>query len=1194
MNGVNGVNGASSATDPPAAGTATILGQARVELTDEVRIVGPEGAQVTDLGGRQVRLVLALLATEHRRPVAREELAEAIWPGRLPSSWEGALRGLVSKVRSVLTQAGFDGEAMVSGAFGCYQLRLPPEVQVDIEVAADDLADADEALAGGELRLAEAAAAVGVAVAVRPFLPGDEGAWVDVMRERLRRHALHGLEVLAQVHLGRQAPRLAVADAERMLTLDPFRESAYRLLMAAHAAAGSRGEALRAYERCRHLLAEELGVSPAEETEAAYVALLGTESTDAARSRTAAPPPASAPLLPAIPEGIFVGRRSELAQVANRFERVAAGRGQLVVLTGEAGIGKTALALESIADLRTRGATVLYGRCSADAVIPYEPVAEALARYMSTCPTTELREEATRAGTALLRLLPELATRLPDMHAGQSSDPESDRALLFGAVTRLLASIARRAPLLLAIDDVHLATTPTLLLIRQIVRATAHDAVLVILTRRPEPGADELDTCFAELDPTRATELEIEGLDLQAVGDLVGSYTTANATGGPSLADTLHARTSGHPLLLRELLAIAQDDGADLATEVPTNVRQLVTRRLRHLPEPVAGAMRLAAVLGRDFDFDLLGRCSMLGDEELLDALDQGVVARLIAEAPDNPGRYSFRHALVRDAVYEELGATRRALLHHRVAQAIEDRARGRLEQVLPELAFHFLAAGGQGDVAKAIDYAQRAADQATSATAYEEAATLLARALDLVRRGPADAEAEATLLLCLGEAQTRSGTRTEARQSFLDAAAVARAANLGRALARSALGYGLGLGGTGFVDHLDPELVGLLEEALTALGDDDSVLRARLLARLAIEQYYAPGGGRREELGRAAVAVAARAADVHTELVALYSRHWSMLAPEGVDERLELGERLLFMASDAGDAEMEYRGHHCRLRALIEQGRLGELEGSFAACRRLAGELRQPFYLWHSTALHALRHTIAGEPEAAKAEAARALELGERREAIPARSLYATQMFNYHLAAGDLGKVVGPFAALAESQARPYGWACAQAWAYAELDRRLEAEKAFGRVLGWSFDAIPRDGNWVIAVAMIGLTCAYLERRREAEVLYAMLEPFATQVALNGPGVATIGSASIALGALAATFGRHDDAVEHLRRALVTDMPLGRAIAARELARVLIRPDPREARVVIREGLMTTERHEMWALRRQLLALRAESEKAR
>jgi ABC-type transport system substrate-binding protein/DNA-binding SARP family transcriptional activator/streptogramin lyase len=246
--------------------------------------------------GRQGRLLFAYLVLEQGRPLPRDELAEALWGDTLPATWEKALTVLVSKLRTLLAQAGVDGTRALTSAFGCYRLELPADTWVDVVVAADSARDAERALAAGDDQQAMAAALHAESLTRSAFLPGESTPWVDRKRRELADVRWRALHALGEVYLGVGEWSRAAAWAEQAVTLEPFRETGYRLLMQAHAGAGNRAEALQIYDRCRRLLDDELGAYPSPETEEIYQRLLEAPSK---RTSPAPPPAQSQP--PAVP-----------------------------------------------------------------------------------------------------------------------------------------------------------------------------------------------------------------------------------------------------------------------------------------------------------------------------------------------------------------------------------------------------------------------------------------------------------------------------------------------------------------------------------------------------------------------------------------------------------------------------------------------------------------------------------------------------------------------------------------------------------------------------------------------------------------------------------------------------------------------------------------------------------------------------
>jgi DNA-binding SARP family transcriptional activator len=224
------------------------------------------------LPGRQGRVAFAMLAAEHA-PISKDVIADELWAGEPPPSWEVALRAVMSKVRAAVGEVGLDGDALTH-AFGCYHLRLPADAWIDLEAAADAVHRGETALAKDDLEGAMGWSLAANAIARRGFLPTEEGRWVAQRRAELQDIHLRALECRARVQLARRQYGAASRDAERVIGFEPFRESAHRLLMSAHAGAGNRAQALRAYERCRATLADELGTGPSAETESLYLEIL--------------------------------------------------------------------------------------------------------------------------------------------------------------------------------------------------------------------------------------------------------------------------------------------------------------------------------------------------------------------------------------------------------------------------------------------------------------------------------------------------------------------------------------------------------------------------------------------------------------------------------------------------------------------------------------------------------------------------------------------------------------------------------------------------------------------------------------------------------------------------------------------------------------------------------------------------------
>jgi len=1125
-------------------------GPVHVALVGAIALTGPAG--VLDegaLGGRQGRVAFAVLASSRHRPVPKEELADALWPDELPASWQPALRGIVTKVRSALTAVGLDGARVIRSAFGCYQLALPPDATVDIEAAADAVETAESALAAGHAAQARALAESAAAIASQPFLPGEEGPFPERVRRELEALQLRALEILGRADLAVGDVGAAVAAAQAVLRIEPFRESAHRLLMSGYAAAGSRGEALRAYEGCRALLAEELGVRPSPETETAYLALLGEEASP--RPPPGSPAPAAvsvprAPPLPVLSDGPFVGREADMALVTDALGAAAAGRRQLLIISGETGVGKTRLALEGGWEAHRNGATVLYGAATEAGVLPYEPLVDAFSRYAASCPTPELAARLAAPAAALLRLLPEAAVRLPDVRPPASVDAETDRALLFTAGTAFLRRLAGAAPVVLILDDLHWAAVPSLLFFDYLLRHLADARLLVMGAYRTEDETPELSDTLAGLARQPGVRhVHLGGLDEKAVAELIA---LTGAEPAVALARFLLSRTDGNAFYVRELLSHLSGDGAP--ADVPESVHQLVAQRLRALRPSAAKLLGLAAVMGQQFDLALLEQVSSVTDaDELLDDLDEACRARLIEEV--GAGRYRFRLSLVHQVVYDDLGGTRRARLHQRVAEAMEAAGAGSTLPGAGALARHLAAAGPLGETAKAFDQALAAGDAYLEATAYERAAQFYAGALQVLARGPDDPARRCEALIRLGDAERRAG-KARHRQTLLDAARLAEQIGDAERLARAAVVNSRLWMVLGDVDR---DRVARLEAALTATPEP-SPIRARLLALLAVELTYSPPDRqRRRTLSTQALTLARRLGDEETLTQALLARCMALWDPDSLHERRRLIGEAARLVAAGHDPFIEIMVGMRRWDVGLEAADRADAEAGLAVADRHAEAVARPTLRWHVRVRQTTAAVIAGRLHDAAPLLQAAHELGRLSGQPDAETIFLAQLFFLRREQGRLGELADAVTGAATDHPVP-GWRAAIAGIHWEAGRTDRACEALERFMAEDYTGLPFDQGWLLLTTLAGEVSAGLGHLDSAAVLYERLVPYAGQVAIRPPG--GTGSVDRHLGQLAVALGRFDDAARHFRRATAMYTRLGApgwlARSQLESARLLVR----------------------------------------
>jgi DNA-binding SARP family transcriptional activator len=640
-------------------------------LTDEIT-----------LSGSQPRLVLAALARRPGSVVTADEIAEILWPEGRALHWEGAVRGVMSKVRSFLYV--LDPVALhLDNVAHTYRLVCSADVTTDIAEAEAEVAAAGNHMAAGRFDEASAAAAVAAAILEDRLVPGHEGEWLDLWRSQLaalRRRALR-LGSIANTARGNhdqaiELAALAVAD-------DAYDEESHRVLMASHLAAGNRAAALRAYGTCRRVLADDLGVPPSPETEALYLRLLAPEPV----GTTLAPRPTRR-LLPLVSDRPFVGRDDELAAITSAWQKARGGTRQVVMLHGGAGIGKSRLGLEAIR--LTGAANVLYGRSSAEQVIANEPFVEAIERHAERLGDDELARLVDGLEPDISALVSAVGSRLRRDHSTTGASPL--RPLPIEAVTTLLARVAS-TPTVLALDDLHWADASSLMLLQHVVRRLDRSTLLVLITYRDDhPVTPSVAAALADLhrcDECRS--IAVPGLSVHDVADLLRLTAMPNAD---QVGEELHRRTGGNCFYVTQVLSAAAESGEPFdPLQVPDTVNDVVRHRTATLSPTAQHLLAVAAVIGasvprRRFDpaiRDVDGAAE--GLEELIDR-------RFLLE--DEHGDFGFAHVIVRDAVYGQLSQHRVRRLHAAMARALIAEHQSDDEPTDSVLAHHIDQATGQ------------------------------------------------------------------------------------------------------------------------------------------------------------------------------------------------------------------------------------------------------------------------------------------------------------------------------------------------------------------------------------------------------------------------------------------------------------------------------------------------------------------
>ncbi len=1122
--------------------------QVIIELCGQLAVSVDGRRREAELPGRQGRLAVAFLALSPQA-VTRERLIAALWGEDAPAGQSQALNVVLSKLRRAL------GPDVLVNA-GERAVQLAPGAEIDLDAVQPALDAAFAARDRADWRAVVEAARGAEALADAGLLPGYEAPWLEDPRRRLEELGLQARELRGDAGLALGGAELAAAEraAQELVDRAPFRESGHLLLMRVREAQGNLAEALRVHERLRTLLRDELGVAPGPQVQAEFERMLKAESAEP-------PPPAaaaSAPLPPADPEAgqsffatrsgaAFVGRRGELERLHQHFELAVQGGRRLVLLEGEPGIGKTRLALQFMEACEADGALALYGRCDAETIVPYQPFVEALRRYVARVP------EAVRTWS------PELARVVPEV-AGSGGETDAEgRYRLFEAVAEVLSDIAGAQPVVLVLDDLHWADTPTLLMLRQTVRATEQSPLLVVASFRDTEQPVALVDVLVQMRREHFFEkIALGGLDEAEAERLIGEFGPRDVPA--HVGHTLWEETRGNPFFLEEM--VRQLGRGNGALELPEGIREVIGRRLATLSERTRDVLTTAAVMGREFRVEVLEALGAHDEDELDDVVDEGVAAHVIAEVPGVYGRCSFTHSLIRQTLYDGLTATRRARLHLRVGEALEQLEGAGAEPPLAELAHHFSLAPPARGAPRAVEYAERAARRAAEALAYEEAARLYEVALEALAAAGLDGERRCGLLLACGDAQTKAGAAADARATFRQAADAARGLGSARLLAQAALGYGSAGQMAGGVHDADG--VRLLEEALAAVGESDDSLRARLLARLAIELSFSDERERRAELSGEAVELARRVGDTSGLGFALVARHWSLWGPHNVQERLEAANDLLGLAKRSGDERLAIQGHRWRMIDLLELGEIDAVDVEIDAYAQIATRRRQVADALYVHIYRAMRCLLAGDFDRADEESREALRLGERLQDPNAGSATLLQAFVLRRERGGLERIEGAIRHYAESYATIPGWYCVLSLLHAESGRPDEAREALDGFARDEFRGLPLDGIWLGAIAHLAETAAVLGDATHAAALYELLEPYADRNVAIGWASTCYGSASRQLGLLADVLGRREQAIAHFEVALAMNERMrARPWVARtqvELARVLPREDGRAA----------------------------------
>jgi DNA-binding SARP family transcriptional activator len=706
---------------------------------------------------KSARQILKYLLTRPQHRVLKEEVLELFWPESEPDAAATSLRTSVHRIRQALEPGAraADGSVIVVDRD---TIALRPGVQIWIDADAFERLAQEAQRTGRPLALLEEACALYAG----DYLPEDvDEDWAAQRRDALRRTWSELAFELAQAHLQRGDPQAAVPALQLLLRSDRCDERAAHELMRVKLQLGQRSEALRVFQSLETALREELGVEPSERTRALQRQLASQQGTRQRAVFTCAY---------SFPEpGQFIGREAELARLQPIID---AGRssGQAVFISAPAGTGKSALAGALLRSARAAGVLCLAGAAYDERVgVPLAAFQEALTDYVLAASSSPLDADVADAASQLIETVRDVRDSV-GATAGAQRDAGAERTRLFRAVLALLRKLAERGPVLLCLEDLHVADAATLNLLHYLLRQTRQAPIVFIGTLRSEalePG-EPLSQFMAAAQRERLAErLELPPLNEHATDRLIAALVGAPVHG--NVSTSVYAATEGNPLFVEQLVFALREAGrldrpAGLsqavvvdASSLPHVVREVINERVSRLSARSRETLETAAVLGHAFEYDDLLAVVEPSDEALLlEDLDEAIRAQVIRERPTG---YAFGHSLLRDGVYWGLTRTRRMLLHGRAGEVLERQAGAAAMSIAAELAFHFTRAGQTAAVrARAFNYSLRAGQAAAALESHREAFQHFETVCEMAASGTVEVDDATRLAMFQGRGTAEGG----------------------------------------------------------------------------------------------------------------------------------------------------------------------------------------------------------------------------------------------------------------------------------------------------------------------------------------------------------------------------------------------------------------------------------------------------
>jgi len=866
----------------------------------------------------------------------------------------------------------------------------------------------------------------------------------------------------------------------------------------------------------------------------------------------------------------FVGRERELATLHDSLTAAATGRGRLLLLSGDPGIGKTRLASHFAAAAAERGALVAWGRCrQREAASAYAPWVDIVDALLTQGEPNARRSQLGDGAADIAEIVPAVRRLFTDITTAPAIDPGQARLRLFESVVHFLSAVAAVQPVVLILDDLHATDDASLRLFEALASRVPRAALLLLATFRSmeamaTPG---LAATLSALDAS-VEHVTVAPLVPAHVAALVAQLWGAPVA--PTPAAAIAALCGGNPFYATECARLLRwrdsMPPAALPGLLPTAVHEILVRRIAELSPPTRAALTLAAVAGDEIDTELLQYCleqtgaAGASATQVATTLAEAAQAGLILTERRAPQRLVFAHALIQETLYQEIGAERRVHLHRDIGEALLAR-QGDHGDAHDLLAYHFFAA--EPTTLRTLELLSSAAGHAAGKLAYEQAALQFERMLKALELGADPAlcakvlglvhplAAQGELCILLADARWKAGDLKGAQLALAQAAQHARewralawatsppTSSSGRddvnaaveLLGRAALGFGVGAVGvpTGSVDR---SATTLLEEALQQIAPGDSPLRARLLARLAEQLYYdASMAARRDDLTRASLSMARRLGNPLVLLHAISSRLWATNGPDSLAERLRLTPELSAFVQGAGLQEAGAFVHVAHASDLAEAGDMSGADACIAAQGEVAESLRQPVLRWQQLILRAMRAHLSGRFADAEGFTRSALELG-RALRPDYDQVSGAQLYVIYRELERLAELEPMVRRLAAGNPNIPAWRAALADLLCRSGREAEARREYLILADGDFAGVPRNVHFLLAVALLTDVCVRLPEAPAAASLYDLLQPFAGRNIATS-GVVGLGAADRYLAALAVRLDRIDAAKQHFEEAI-------------------------------------------------------------